>query len=81
MDPSTAAGMVGPILAVILILFAVVLAIAWILVPFAVIGMKPLLRDLIAETKRTNALLEAAARGRTAWPNVAPELSTIRPES
>lgn len=38
--------------------FGVVLAIAWIVLPFALIGTKPLLRQLIAETKRTNALLE-----------------------
>jgi hypothetical protein len=38
--------------------FGVVLAIAWIVLPFALIGTKPLLRQLIAEAKRTNALLE-----------------------
>jgi hypothetical protein len=38
--------------------FGVVLSIAWIVLPFALIGTKPLLRQLIAEIKRTNALLE-----------------------
>jgi hypothetical protein len=38
--------------------FGVVLSIAWIVLPFAMIGTKPLLRQLIAEIKRTNALLE-----------------------
>jgi hypothetical protein len=33
------------------------LALAWIVLPFALIGTKPLLRELIAETKRTNELL------------------------
>jgi hypothetical protein len=46
-------------------LFAVVLGtvltIAWIILPFALIGTKPLLRELIAETKRTNKLLEYVA--------------------
>jgi hypothetical protein len=38
--------------------FGVILAIAWLILPFALIGTKPLLRDLIAEVRRTNALLE-----------------------
>jgi uncharacterized membrane protein YciS (DUF1049 family) len=38
--------------------FGIVLSIAWIVLPFAMIGTKPLLRQLIAEIKRTNALLE-----------------------
>lgn len=38
--------------------FGVVLAVAWIVLPFAMFGVKPLLRELIAEAKKTNALLE-----------------------
>ncbi|WP_159680442.1 hypothetical protein [Luteimonas sp. 9C] len=38
-------------------LFVAVLAILWILVPFAIFGIKPLLRDLIREQKTTQALL------------------------
>jgi hypothetical protein len=72
--------MAGPTAATIVILFGIVMAIAWILVPFAVIGLKPLLRTLIAETKRTNALLEAATRARIGTSDVAPELNTIRPD-
>jgi hypothetical protein len=34
--------------------------IAWILLPFAMFGIKPLLRDLVAATKETNRLLAAA---------------------
>ena len=34
------------------------LVIGWVLLPVALIGTKPLLRQLIAETKRTNDLLE-----------------------
>jgi len=41
-----------------LILFGIVLTIAWIILPFALIGTKPLLRQLIAETRRTNELLQ-----------------------
>lgn len=38
-------------------IFALILTILWILVPFAVFGIKPLLRQLIAEQRRTNDLL------------------------
>lgn len=44
----------------IVVLFLLVLAICWIILPFAVIGTKPLLRELIKEQKRTNELLAAA---------------------
>lgn len=39
------------------IAFFVTVSILWILVPFAVFGIKPLLRELIAEQRRTNELL------------------------
>lgn len=42
-------------------ILGVIVAICWIILPFAIIGTKPLLRQLIAEQQRTNALLE---RGR-----------------
>lgn len=62
MDPAMG-GMGGMgVMMLVLTLLGVVLAIAWILLPFAMFGMKPLLRELIEETKRTNALLEAASR-------------------
>jgi hypothetical protein len=38
--------------------FVVVLAICWIILPFALIGTKPLLRQLIAEVRRNNELLD-----------------------
>lgn len=37
--------------------FLLVLAILWILVPFAIFGIKPLLRDLIAEQRKSYAAL------------------------
>jgi hypothetical protein len=55
MDPIGAVNFFG-LLAICV--FGVVLAIAWIVLPFAMIGTKPLLRELIAEMRRTNALLE-----------------------
>lgn len=42
----------------IAVLFAFVLAICWIILPFALIGTKPILRALLQESKRTNELLE-----------------------
>jgi uncharacterized membrane protein YciS (DUF1049 family) len=76
---SGAGELVGPILATLLILFAIALAVAWIVLPFALIGTKRHLRELIAETKRTNTLLEAMSRSRTRN-DAAPELDAIRPE-
>ena len=44
---------------VILSLFFLFLAILWVLVPFAIFGAKPLLRELIKQQKETNAMLKA----------------------
>ena len=49
---------ISELLVLAIVVFAVVLAIAWTILPFALIGTKPLLRELIDETRRTNALLE-----------------------
>ena len=45
-------GMLWPML-----LFLLLLAILWLLVPFAIFGIKPILRDLLKEQKRSNELL------------------------
>lgn len=46
-------------------LFLFLLAVLWFLMPFAVFGTKGVLKELIAEQKKTNRLLEeAAARAR-----------------
>jgi hypothetical protein len=39
-------------------IFLLVLAVCWIILPFALIGTKPLLRQLIAEVRRNNELLD-----------------------
>lgn len=39
-------------------ILALILVIIWIALPFAVFGIKPLLRQLIQEQRRTNELLE-----------------------
>ena len=51
----------GVFLSVALFLLAVVVAILWICMPFAIFGTKPLLRELIAEQRKTNQYLAAAA--------------------
>lgn len=56
-------------------LFLLILAILWILVPFAIFGIKPLLRELIAAQKHTNAILVDLANGIETgkWPDALPE--------
>ncbi len=41
-----------------LVTFGIVLAICWIVLPFALFGTKPLLRQLMAEVRRNNELLD-----------------------
>lgn len=55
-------GGAGPWVAIFVTLFAIVLAIAWIIMPFAIIGTKPILRELLQEQRRTNDLLAALGR-------------------
>ena len=55
MDSATASGLAA--FGLIGTLFAFVLAILWILVPFAIFGIKPLLRELISEQRKTQAML------------------------
>jgi hypothetical protein len=44
------------------LLLALVLAILWTLMPFAIFGTKDLLRELIREQRRTNEILIAEAK-------------------
>ncbi|KWT83872.1 MULTISPECIES: hypothetical protein [unclassified Variovorax] len=48
-------------LMIVWVLIALLIAVLWILMPFAIFGSKPLLRTLIEEQKRTNRLLEELA--------------------
>lgn len=50
------------ILGSVVAVFLFILAILWILVPFAVFGIKPLLRTLIAEQRRTYESLAAVSQ-------------------
>ena len=49
---------IGLLLWLAIVSFGIILAICWIVLPFALIGTKPLLRELIDEVRKTNALLE-----------------------
>ena len=49
------------LLAVALVLFLILLAVLWVLMPFAIFGTKDLLREQISEQKKTNALLQRLA--------------------
>jgi hypothetical protein len=48
----------GGVVWFIFVAMVIVLCVARIIVPFALIGIKPLLRQLLDETRRTNALIE-----------------------
>jgi hypothetical protein len=58
MDVGNVTAMSGVMLAMWLL--GVFVLIAWILLPFAMFGIKPLLRDLLAATRETNRLMAAA---------------------
>lgn len=52
MDITSTVGVIS-----LLLLFGIVLLVMWIILPFAIIGTKLLLRQLIEEQRRTNELL------------------------
>ena len=55
MDSSAASGLAA--FGLIGTLFLFILAILWLLVPFAIFGIKPLLKELVSEQRKTQALL------------------------
>lgn len=42
----------------LMVLFLIVLGICWLILPFALIGTKPILRDILVESRKTNELLQ-----------------------
>ena len=50
------------VLALVAVVLGVVLVVCWIVLPFAVVGLKPLVRELIREQQATNKLIEAQGR-------------------
>jgi hypothetical protein len=49
-------------LTTVVVLFAILVLILWVLLPFAVFGTKPLLREILAELKTLNAARATAPR-------------------
>lgn len=62
MDYLSAGASIVMVLALVAIVLCVTLVICWIVVPFAVVGLKPLVRELIREQQATNKLIEAQIR-------------------
>ena len=52
----------GPVAVLAIAIFLVILTIAWIILPFALIGIKPILRELLEEMRKANDLRD---RGRS----------------
>lgn len=63
------------------VLFLLVLCILWILIPFAIFGIKPLLSAILAELRRANELKahELSIRGGGAGVPVAAPVDADRP--
>ena len=49
-------------LSIVLILLAILLVVLWVVLPFAIFGLKPLLRELLAEQRRTNQMIDKLGR-------------------
>jgi hypothetical protein len=63
MDPSVAQGLAG--FSLVIVLFGLLLAVLWVLVPFAIFGIKPLLRQVVshlATVEKQNAEMLVALR-------------------
>lgn len=58
----------GANVVLVLVVVGVVIAVLWILLPFAVFGVKDLLRQVHREQKRTNELLERMAATQSVEP-------------
>jgi hypothetical protein len=59
MDYLSAGASIVMVLALIAIVVSVTLVICWIVMPFAVVGLKPLVRELIREQQANNKLVQA----------------------
>jgi len=62
MDHLSGSASVVAILVLVAIVVGVALIVCWIVLPFAVIGTKPLIRELIREQQMANKLVEAQTR-------------------
>ena len=62
MDHLSSSASIVMVLGLIAICLGITLIVCWIVLPIAVIGIKPLIRELIREQQTTNRLLEAQTR-------------------
>jgi hypothetical protein len=58
MDHLSGSASIVMVLGLVAVVLTVVLVVCWIVLPFAVIGMRPLMREQIALTRATNELLK-----------------------
>jgi len=56
-------GAVSPTIVLILFLVGLLIVVLWVLMPFAIFGTKPLLRELIAQQRMTNEHLRVLRAG------------------
>ncbi len=63
-----------------LLALALVLLVCWIVLPFAVIGTKPILRDILEQQRQTNANLAALTKAIEAARRPAPAAAPSQPE-
>lgn len=56
-------GSVSGLAMVALVIVAIFVAVLWVLLPFAVFGLKDLVREAVAQQRRTNELLEQLSKG------------------
>src|SRR5882672_9904438 len=61
-ETMNAGAAVSGLLMIAVVAFLIVLAICWIVLPFAVVGTKPLLLRLIRDTEETNQLLRSLGK-------------------
>ena len=61
-------------------ILAIVVAVCWIILPFAIIGTKPLLREILKEQRATNQLLTRLAANAPTLPppQTLPPLFSLR---
>lgn len=64
--------MTSGILTLAAVVFGIVLLVLWVLLPFAMFGIKPLLSTLIEEQRKTNELLAKVAATSSTSPEVLP---------
>jgi threonine/homoserine/homoserine lactone efflux protein len=79
MDHLSDSASIVMVLTLVAIVLGVVLVVCWIILPFAVIGLKPLIRELIREQQANNKLVEAQGRAFEAFATRYPPARPLPP--